>query len=77
MIRSMAAGHSAATSDPNTPLTNPCLPLTATTMSKFVRGSLTGVIVAAAASYSFSEAIGARTDDLTKECVLLSSEYPL
>ncbi|EIM20735.1 hypothetical protein WALSEDRAFT_69652 [Wallemia mellicola CBS 633.66] len=36
-------------------------------MSKFVRGSLTGVIVAAAASYSFSEAIGARTDDMTKE----------
>lgn len=38
-------------------------------MSKFVRGSLTGVIVAAAASYSFSEAIGARTDDMTKESV--------
>ncbi|TIC15139.1 hypothetical protein E3Q13_03415 [Wallemia mellicola] len=40
-------------------------------MSKFVRGSLTGVIVAAAASYSFSEAIGARTDDMTKDTLRL------
>ncbi|TIA88139.1 hypothetical protein E3P99_02765 [Wallemia hederae] len=36
-------------------------------MSKLVRGSLTGVVVAAAASYGFSEAIGARTDELTRE----------
>lgn len=36
-------------------------------MRKFISGTLFGSAVALAASYSFSEAIGAHTDTLTKE----------
>ncbi|TIB01308.1 hypothetical protein E3P96_02449 [Wallemia ichthyophaga] len=44
-------------------------------MSRFIRGSLSGFAVAAAASYSFSSAIGARTDSISAELAEIRDFY--